>query len=94
MKTQLRIFTIFAVVFFASFLPEAYPSFFGDWLCQGSGNMVPNTYYYERCNHINNYFHNPEWHWGFRHYVWMLMGATLAIYNIIMIIVEEDNKNR
>lgn len=94
MKVQFRIFMIFAVIFFASFIPENFPTLFGDWLCTGSGNMVPNTYHYERCNYMNSYYHTPEWHWGFRHYIWMLLGATLALYNVVMLISEEENKNK
>ena len=57
--------------------------FFGDWLCQGSGEAIPNTYHYTGCNYAGNGFHDPEWHWGFRHYVWMVMGAVLTIIRAI-----------
>lgn len=90
MKTQLRIVLIFAVIFFASFIPQNYPTFFGDWLCEGSGDIVKGTWYYQKCNHPNHGYHLPQWHWGFRHYVWMLLGLTMTIFNVIKIV--EPNK--
>lgn len=93
MKIQFRIFMIFAVIFFASFIPENFHEFFGDWLCQGSGTRLSDSYLYSGCNHLQAGYHLPEWHWGFRHYVWLVMGATLALYNAVMLISEED-KNK
>jgi len=89
MKIQLRIFLIFSIIFFSSFLPENYHTFFGDWMCQGSGTAIPNQMYYSGCNYLNSGYHNSEWHWGFRHYIWILMGLTMTIVNISKIIYDE-----
>jgi hypothetical protein len=90
MKTQLRIVLIFVVIFFASFIPDNYHEFFGDWLCQGSGNSVSGTFHYDKCNYPQPYYHLPEWHWGFRHYIWLLFGFTMTIFNVIKIVNDEE----
>ena len=38
--------------------------------------------------------HEPTWHWGFRHYMWMLMGLALFIYNAVLIVIKLDTKSR
>ena len=73
LKTQFNIIAIFAVVIFASFIPEMYPNFFGDYYCSLKHN--------HGFDHIN-----PVWHWGFRHWAWIAMGISIFIYNITTLI--------
>lgn len=65
----------FAIAIFVSFIPDAFPQFFGDWMCSG------NNYTERLCQYrVDN--HDPHtWHWGFRHWLFMLMGLVLFILN-------------
>jgi hypothetical protein len=85
---------MFAVIFAASYIPDAYPSYFGDWLCSGSGEEISKKdyprYIYENCNYFG--FHDKTWHWGFRHWAWLCLGVTMLIINIVQLIIEEENR--
>jgi hypothetical protein len=93
MKLQFRVLIMFAVIFVASYIPDAYPSYFGDWLCNGSGERITHgtgwdaTYHYSKCNYSS--YHNPRWHWGFRHWAWLCLGITMLIINIVQFIQKE-----
>lgn len=77
LKLSLNVIAVFMVVIVMSFLPELFPKFFGDWLCEGhlkddvgclySGNTAWSSH------------HNPEWHWGYQHHLWFLMGLILFV---------------
>lgn len=94
MKIQIRIFIIGFCIIILSFIPELIPSFFGDWLCEGSGEFIKTEFggHYEKCNHASIGFHHPKWHWGYRHYIWMILGLTLAIINIVQVIIDSEKK--
>jgi len=84
-----RIVAIFAITMALSFVPDSFHEFFGDWRCNGTevvrdanGEFV----YYTGC-HENGSEHNSQWHWGFRHCLWMFMGLSLFIYNSILIAI-------
>ena len=85
---------MFAIIMAASFIPDNYHSLFGDWLCQGSGIPIKTDYFYgnyfERCNYSNCGIHAPTWHWGFRHYVWMALGLTFLMINIVELTKDEQ----
>jgi hypothetical protein len=72
LKTQLTIIAMFAVMIFASFIPEMCPTFFGDYYCMSKHGDFPHT--------------APTWHWGFRHWAYVTMGAFLFIYNLCNLI--------
>jgi hypothetical protein len=72
-----------------SFIPESNPEFFGDWQCNG-GNQFKS----EGCMYGVDSIHGPKWHWGFRHWIWMLMGLTLFIYNAVIIIIKLDKESQ
>ncbi len=92
-KISLRIIFIFGIALIMSFIPDLYPKQFGDWLCEGS------IHYYgansiKECMHSSSP-HNAEWHWGYRHWVWFLMGLSLfflQIRDIIITIRDEQIK--
>ena len=86
-KLQLRIVLMFTIIIFFSFIPELNREFFGDWLCNGGSHYYDNAGHLHAagCQHVNN-DHGPTWHWGFRHWMWLLMGLTLSIYNIVLLI--------
>lgn len=96
MKTQLKIVIIAAIVIFGSFLPDLYPTFFGDWYCKGSGKFIDTGYvshsYYQFCNYAQRGFHDACWHWGYRHWIYLIFGIILVIYNAVDIAVKLDEK--
>jgi hypothetical protein len=80
MKTQFKVFILFAIVILASFIPELFPTFFGDWYCTDIVNF-----------HRGERWIISHWHWGFRHWTWFVMGFTLFIINVVSI--SKSNKN-
>lgn len=91
-KISLRIIAIFIIAIIMSFIPDLYPKEFGDWICNGSINN------YTR-NNINECMyqssaHNPQWHWGYRHLLWFIMGFLLFFLQIrdIVITIRNDKK--
>jgi hypothetical protein len=97
MKQKLKLLLVCAFIMSASFLTESFRSFFGDWKCEGSGEYVieGNNYgiHYTKCNYSGNMtnYHNPTYHWGFRHWVFFAFGMTITIMSIVEII-ETKNK--
>jgi len=84
MKTKLKFISIFAIAMLVSFIPEAFPDFFGDWTCQGGSYVMKDGHYQLiGCLHSGNYQHNPTTHWGFRHWMWTGCGVSLFIWNVI-----------
>lgn len=86
LKLTLRIVLLGLTAMVASYIPDLFPNFFGDWLCEGTGNYLDNLNHFERCNYTNlngRYdFHNPEWHWGYRHYVYLVTCIVLLVVQI------------
>ena len=78
-KLKLKIMGLFLVIIFASFIPEMIPEFFGDWKCEG---------FDAGCRYTNS--HAPTIHYGFRHWMWILMGFILFMISIVNIIEEAE----
>jgi hypothetical protein len=90
MSNKLKVILIFAIVILVSFIPEAFPDFFGDWKCQGGSYVMKDGHYHSvGCLYGGNYQHNPTTHWGFRHWMWALCGVVLSIWNIIEMLDKE-----
>lgn len=86
-KLSIRIVVLFLIAILSTFIPDYLHSFFGDWLCKGSGNILLGMpYEYQYCNYGDWRFHNPMWHWGWRHWLWCFMCITLFIVNTIRIV--------
>lgn len=79
LKLTIRIILIGIVALCSSYIPDLYPNFFGDWYCEGSGELTNN--HFAKCDYNNDY-HNPEWHWGYRHYIYFIMCIVLLIVQI------------
>lgn len=92
MKSKIKILVVFVVVFFASFVPEYNHKMFGDWKC--SGNVIKHdkndNSYILGCKYEGFQSHNPSWHWGMRHWIWLLAGITFSIWTIAEVIIESD----
>lgn len=93
MKNKIRLVAIFAGVIFLSFIPEAFPDFFGDWVCQGGEVIHTGDFLRMKgCDYGVGYTHNPRTHWGFRHWMLFACGLTLFIWNMIELFDKEDKK--
>ena len=86
-KIMGRIVLLFSIIILMSFIPESNREFFGDWQCQGMTYLKANGEYLGCYYEGNRAPHDPTWHWGFRHWIWMLMGIALFIYNTVLIII-------
>jgi len=93
---KLRLLLVCALIMGASFITENYHSFFGDWKCEGSGEWItnPSGYgsHYQKCEYMQLAYHNPEWHWGFRHWVFFAFGMAFTIWSIVEIVESKDKK--
>ena len=88
-KISIRIIALFSIAIVLSFIPEYLHDLFGDWYCSGSGIFVKIDDYrshYTTCDYANNGYHLPMWHWGYRHWLWLMMGISLAIVQIVGIV--------
>ena len=91
--TCLRIVALFTIAIFISFIPDYLHDFFGDWLCEGAkhGKLIPETdanwSHYELigCYYAGG-IHNPTWHYGYRHWLFLAMGVSIFIIQLIDII--------
>ncbi len=70
---SLRIIIIFALAIGLSFIPDNFHSFFGDRFCKGNCLSLQTP-------------HEPEWHFGYRHILWILMGLCLFLVQFIRIV--------
>lgn len=96
-KLSIRIILLFSVAIFSTFIPESFPEFFGDWMCEGSkyGKIIKATEatweHYEKvgCDYVSS-IHNPTLHWGYRHYLYLVMCLVLFIIQVNDIIKSND----
>lgn len=93
LKISCRIILLFSAVMAFSLIADSLPDFFGDWKCEGSIEKIPGIYAYKGCNYGDFGYHDASWHWGYRHWVFFLMGFCLSIVqavDIINLINKED----
>lgn len=87
-KVSIRIILLFTVAILISKVPELYPSFFGDIICQGNGNTG------NRCIYGMLYSHGINTHhWGYQHWLFFFMGLSLFIVqavDIVLIIIKHN----
>jgi hypothetical protein len=89
--TSIQIILIGGVIMILSFIPEMYPTFFGDVTCNGGRIIYEPEFLIIGCDKGNG-THLSTTHWGYRHWVWMFTGLVLCIVNIARVIVR-INKN-
>lgn len=80
---SIQIILIFSVLILASIIPDLWPEFFGDWKCQGNDWTNPLNEH-PNCHYINSQ-HNPTTHWGWRHWLFSMMGLSLFVLQIFRI---------
>jgi hypothetical protein len=94
MKNKIKILVVFAVMFFASFVPENNHKLFGDWHCKGGVTIVNDDHVdVKGCNYGTAMTHNPSWHWGVRHWIWLFAGLTFSAWTVIDMFIEADKKD-
>jgi hypothetical protein len=104
-KTQiisLKVILLFTVAIFSTFIGDYLHSFFGDWYCEGTklGRLVPatdsNYSYYEKIGCMyQDTAHSSTWHFGYRHWLYFTMSATLFIIQLVDIInYSEKNESQ
>jgi len=80
LKGKLKLALVFMIIMCASFIPQWFPDFFGDWVCKGGKNCNMGT-----CAGMDL----PKKHYGFRHWVFILMGVTFTIISLCEISEKE-----
>lgn len=87
-KLSIQVVLIFLTMIFISFVPDYLHPLFGDEHCFGNINN-------QVCSDgITNYSHGKTWHWGYRHYLWTIMGSILFIIQLVRVIKLIDNSNK
>lgn len=96
-KTQvisLKVILLFSIAILSTFIGDYLHDFFGDWKCSGSGLLIENSFYhYQKCNYGELRFHDSTWHWGYRHWLYLVMCITLFVIQCIDIINYEHKEN-
>lgn len=83
-------------MFCATFVPESNHELFGDWKCKGSEAKWDKDDYWsiKGCGYNGGMSHDPSWHWGTRHWIWLLAGVTFSIWTIAEVIIDaQKNQN-
>lgn len=72
-----HVIVVFAIIILGSFIPDQCHKFFGDTYCE-----------IRHCQWINDLTDHvlPNWHWGFRHIIWLVMGLVLFVIQIFRIV--------
>jgi len=81
-KLSLRIILAFSCAILLSIIPDQFPRAFGDWYCTNT------THIYGGDSHSL-----ATWHWGYRHWLYFLMGFCLFVIQVIDMI-KEFNKEK
>ena len=81
-KLSVRIIFAFGCAILLSIIPDQFPNAFGDWYCTNT------THIYSGSTH-----NLPTWHWGYRHWLYFLMGFCLFVIQVIDMI-KEFNKEK
>lgn len=92
-KLSIRIILFFIVAMCFSLIPDYVRTFFGDEYCSG-WFMSPKTHTLEKFFHYGNIHETPQWHWGYRHWLFFMMGLSLATIQIIDIIMFINKKEK
>jgi hypothetical protein len=95
-EVSLRVIALFSVAILSTFIGEFGHDFFGDWKCNGSGNTKEVGYglVYTGCNYASLAYHSPQWHWGYRHWLYGTMCFTLFIIQVVEIVNHVNTKTK
>lgn len=87
-RVSINIVAIFVIIILMSFVPDHFREFFGDWQCVGANYVFSTDViygHYEGCDYGPGE-HLAQIHWGYRHWLWFLMGIFLFIVQVVRII--------
>lgn len=87
LKLSIKIIIIFAVLIICSFIPELFPDFFGDKICNGSGDFFIGKGI--KCDF--GLIHAPTNHFGYRHWLFIVMGFVLFLIQTFDIIFPKES---
>jgi hypothetical protein len=84
-KISLKVIALFSVAILSTFIGDNFHDFLGDWKCNGRFELIKwyptdsNEIVKEKTNNClyNTSFHEPEYHWGYRHYLYLIMCISL-----------------
>ncbi len=103
-KLSVQIVFIFATIIAVSFVADQLHDFLGDTYCKGRlktvvcGEQRSETIMigcYEVSLEEGLYDgHNPKWHWGYRHFVWMWGVLCLFIVQVVRVVFILIQKNK
>ena len=85
LKITIRIILIFVIATIMSFIADEFHSFFGDTLCNGTSLNIE-TNKYEYFVHYGSRHTDTQIHWGYRHFLFFMMGLSVTTLQIIDII--------
>lgn len=94
-RVSFRIVLLFITAILLSTVPDYLFSFFGDTVCNGIiFNKIEGKN--EFFTHWGGVHKDVQVHWGYRHYLYFLMGFCLTIVQIVDIIsiIEENEKTK
>ena len=72
---SLKVILLFTIAIFSTFLGDYLHSFFDDSYCTTIG-----------CRYMDTRHSLPQWHWGYRHWLYLIMCLTLFTIQIVDII--------
>lgn len=81
---SIRVIILFTIAIFSTFVPELYRPFFGDWFCEGA--IRDDTWHLIGCQYTDWGTHDSTWHWGYRHWLYLMMCLSLFIIQVVQII--------
>lgn len=92
---SLRVILLFTVAMFVSFIPDYLHDFFGDWTCKGCEFVQDKVFgSYIGCHYGDVHVHDATLHWGYRHWLFFLMGIILFIIQVVDLIMYIDSKEK
>lgn len=93
LKITPRIILIFVIAITMSFIADEFHSFFGDITCNGTVLNIE-TNKYEYLFHYGAIHKDTQTHWGWRHWLFFMMGLSIATLQIIDIVNCYNKKER
>lgn len=81
-KISIRIITLFVTAIMLSVVPDYLHDFFNDEICNGTTFNLE-TGKREYFFHYGGKHHDIEIHWGYRHWLYFLMGLSLAVVQVV-----------
>lgn len=84
-RISIQVIIVFTTVILVSFIPDYFHSQMGDTLCNGRVLNLT-TMQYEYYWHNGHEHKDMEWHWGYRHWLFFIMGITLFVIQIFRIV--------